>query len=317
MKTTKEIQEQLSSKFPNLQLLENYKGANQKILIKCLDCGHEWKVIPRSVIASKHGCPKCGVLKAKRNIAMNKFLQKLDTSKWEFIEYKDYTNVIVKCKECGHIRNTTADNILRFGCKVCAAIKTNESRKLTTEKFIDRAKQVHGDRYDYSLVNYINYETPVKIICKKHGEFLQSPNKHLSGHNCPHCKESYGEEIIRLALLEHKIPFIQEKPIKELINTERPIKVDFYINYNDTISIIEINGEQHYFPVEYFGGQLQYNKQITRDKKLQEYCDNNNINLYIIKYDDNKLEKIQDIIKEITAPSLSNYSRVSGKNGEV
>ena len=139
---------------------------------------------------------------------MNKFLQKLDTSKWEFIEYKDYTNVTVKCKECGHIRNTTADNILRFGCKVCASIKTNESRKLTTEKFIDRAKQVHGDRYDYSLVNYINYETPVKIICKKHGEFLQSPNKHLSGHNCPHCKESYGEEIVRLTLLEHKIPFI-------------------------------------------------------------------------------------------------------------
>ena len=306
MKTTKEIQEKLSSRFPNLQLLENYKGANEKILIKCLDCGHEQKAIPRSVIASKHGCPKCGVLKAKRNVAINKFLQKLDNSKWEFIEYKDYKNVTVKCKECGHIRNTTADNILRFGCKVCASIRANEPRKLTTAEFISKAKQIHGDRYDYSLVNYINYKTPVKIICKKHGEFLQIPNKHIAGHNCPHCRESYGEEIVRLALLENKIPFIQEKSIKEIANTERPIRVDFYITYNDKVSIIEINGEQHYFPVEYFGGQLRYNKQVDRDRKLQEYCTTNNINLYIIKYDDNKLEKIQDIIKKITAPSLSN-----------
>ena len=317
MKTTKEIQEKISSKFSNLQLLEEYKGANEKILIKCLDCGYEWKAVPRSVITSKHGCPKCGVLKAKREIAKNKFLNKLDTLKWEFIEYKDYTDVTVKCKECGHIRHTTSDNILKFGCKICSSIKANEPRKLTTEEFINRAKQIHGNRYDYHLVNYVNYKTPVKIICSKHGEFLQNPNKHLAGHNCPHCKESYGEEIVRLALLDNNIPFVQEKTIREVLNVERPIKVDFYIDYNDKTSIIEINGEQHYFPVEHFGGELKYNKQVVRDKKLQEYCYDKGINLYIIKYDDNKIEKIHEIIKEITAHTSSNCSSVSGKNGEV
>lgn len=101
------------------------------------------------------------------------------------------------------------------------------------------------------------------------------------------------------------------------MNVERPIKVDFYINYNDKISIIEINGEQHYFPVEHFGGELKYNKQVIRAKKLQEYCYDEGINLYIIKYDDNKIEKIHEIIKEITAHTSSNCSSVSGKNGEV
>ena len=69
MKTTKEIQEKLSEKFKNLVLKEDYKGANEKITIKCTDCGYEWKAIPRAVINSKCGCPKCGVQKSKFNKA--------------------------------------------------------------------------------------------------------------------------------------------------------------------------------------------------------------------------------------------------------
>lgn len=57
----------------------------------------------------------------------------------------------------------------------------------TTKEFINKAKLKHFDRYDYSLVEYINAKTKVKIICKKHGVFEQSPNNHLSGNNCPSC----------------------------------------------------------------------------------------------------------------------------------
>lgn len=61
-------------------------------------------------------------------------------------------------------------------------------KKLTQEDFIQRAKNVHGDKYDYSEVNYINSSTKVKIICPIHGGFEQIPNNHLRGAGCFRCK---------------------------------------------------------------------------------------------------------------------------------
>lgn len=295
MKTTREIQDKLSEKFKNLILVEDYKGANEKITVKCTDCGYEWKVVPRSVINSKCGCPKCGVKNSRTSQAKETFLSKLDTDKYDFIEYKNYQNVTVRCKKCGNIRHTTADNILRFGCKSCASTKQNEHRKLTTEEFITRSREIHGTRYDYSKVEYITWDTPVCIICSKHGEFWQRAGKHLLGHNCPKCRESAGEELVRLALEESKIPFEQEK----YLQLYKKVLVDFYINLDGKEYIIEVNGEQHYMPVEYFGGQLHYNEQVKRDQALSDYCKENNIKLFIIKYDENKLERIQAIIDEI------------------
>jgi hypothetical protein len=66
------------------------------------------------------------------------------------------------------------------------------SKKLTTEEFIERAKKIHGDAYDYSKVNYIKYTTKVKIICPIHGEFEQTPESHLKGKKCNKC---YGRNL--------------------------------------------------------------------------------------------------------------------------
>ena len=60
-------------------------------------------------------------------------------------------------------------------------------KKKTTENFIEDAIKVHGNKYDYSLVEYINTRTKVKIICKKHGVFEQSPYVHLTGSGCKKC----------------------------------------------------------------------------------------------------------------------------------
>ena len=68
----------------------------------------------------------------------------------------------------------------------------------TTEEFIINSKKIHADRYDYSLVNYINAKTTVKIICPIHGEFEQIPRNHVRGNNCPKCsgKNKTNEDII-------------------------------------------------------------------------------------------------------------------------
>lgn len=66
-------------------------------------------------------------------------------------------------------------------------------KKLTKEKFIEKAKLIHGDKYDYSSVEYVNAMTPVKIICPEHGEFWQTPNNHLRGCRCP--RDSFNRRM--------------------------------------------------------------------------------------------------------------------------
>lgn len=68
------------------------------------------------------------------------------------------------------------------------------TNKLTTEIFIERARKVHGDRYDYSKVEYVDSATKVCIICKEHGEFWQNPRSHMNGYGCLLCGQSKTRE---------------------------------------------------------------------------------------------------------------------------
>jgi hypothetical protein len=84
-------------------------------------------------------------------------------------------------------------------------------RQKTTAEFIEDAQQVHGDRYDYSLVEYVNNRTKTKIICREHGGFQQEPSNHLTGRGCPQCatvvrtqkRSSTTETFIAAAVAVH------------------------------------------------------------------------------------------------------------------
>lgn len=69
---------------------------------------------------------------------------------------------------------------------------------ITTKSFIDKAKSVHGNKYDYRKVDYVKAIIPIIIICLKHGDFFQSPNSHLAGKGCNKC----GQESRKLTLTE-------------------------------------------------------------------------------------------------------------------
>lgn len=66
-------------------------------------------------------------------------------------------------------------------------------RTITTEEFIRRAKLVHGDKYDYEKVMYVNMHTDVCIICPVHGEFWQQAQAHVKGCGCSSCAQSTSE----------------------------------------------------------------------------------------------------------------------------
>lgn len=84
-------------------------------------------------------------------------------------------------------------------------------RKKTTEQFIIEAKKINGDRYDYSLVFYINAKTPVIIICQKHGKFMQQPDKHIGklSNGCPKC----GVENTHLKQRKTQDEFIKQATV--------------------------------------------------------------------------------------------------------
>ncbi len=64
-------------------------------------------------------------------------------------------------------------------------------KTLTTEEFIKKAKEIHGDKYDYSKVEYTSTNDKVCIICPEHGEFWQRPHNHLKGQGCPKCSGKF------------------------------------------------------------------------------------------------------------------------------
>ena len=110
---------------------------------------------------------------------------KYDYSK---VNYKDCnTKVCIICPEHGEFWQTPKQHLKGYGCKKCASALSSSKRSSTKEDFIERAKLVHGDKYDYSKVEYVNNSTPVCIICPTHGEFYQSPKSHLNGSGCPKC----------------------------------------------------------------------------------------------------------------------------------
>ena len=65
--------------------------------------------------------------------------------------------------------------------------KNMKYNQLTTEEFIQRANEIHNNKYDYSKVEYVNANTKVCIICPIHGEFWQVPSSHLNGRGCKEC----------------------------------------------------------------------------------------------------------------------------------
>jgi hypothetical protein len=137
-----------------------------------------------------HGCKKCdfsykldkkSFIEKSRKIHGNKY----DYSKVEYINSE--TNIKIICPEHGEFKQTPANHTLRMnGCPSCS-----ENKKYTTETFIEKSKSIHGDKYDYSEVNYKNSTTKVNIICQKHGIFKQRPASHLIGYGCKKCADNF------------------------------------------------------------------------------------------------------------------------------
>ena len=246
------------------------------------------------------GCHKCG--KCEKD-TLETFVEKARKVHGNKYDYTDvlYRNsqkkVSIRCRKCGRtFLQVPASHIGGHGCPHCAAGKINIKRRSTRESFIRNSILVHGGKYNYSKVLYVNRRTSVCIICPTHGIFYQTPASHLSGHGCPHCYKSRGEIEVANTLDEYGIDYVCQHTIgnESIFCQNKVIKVDFYLPTHNTI--IEYQGVQHYRPIKRFGGKEKYEKQKERDFSVRTYCHNHKIKLIEIPYTQKK--KIKSILKE-------------------
>ncbi len=109
---------------------------------------------------------------------------------YALVEYSGaFTPVKIICREHGEFEQKPNKQLSGYGCQTCGRLAAGKARRLNTEQFIAKAKRVHGDKYDYSLVRYQTTELPVKIVCRAHGEFEQKPHGHLAGSGCRKCAD--------------------------------------------------------------------------------------------------------------------------------
>lgn len=97
------------------------------------------------------------------------------------------TPIKIVCKLHGEFTQLVGNHRAGHNCPDCGYLSRSLTSRNTKEEFMRRAKEVHGDRYSYSSVEYKNCSLKVSITCKVHGEFLQTPNAHLCGKGCPAC----------------------------------------------------------------------------------------------------------------------------------
>ena len=140
---------------------------------------------------------------------------------------------------------------------------------LPTTEFVRRARVIHGDKYDYSKVVYVNSKTKVCIICKEHGEFWQTPAKHLQGYGCSKCNRSHLEQEIASLLTENNIEYIEQYSDSFLKNGKGLQRVDFYLpKYRIAI---ECQGEQHFTGLFYINSKT-FKQTFERDYRKYNKC---------------------------------------------
>ena len=161
--------------------LSEYVNTATKVKLICPEHG-VFEVRPNDHLSKKVGCNKCnnGGISKKKN-AKDKILGRFIEKHGDKYDYSqvDYLGSDIKvrivCPHHGVFEQTPRHHYNGRGCPSCVGLKP-----YTTESFIDKAKEIHGDKYDYSDVVYKNSHTKVKIICPEHGVFEVRPNDHLS-----------------------------------------------------------------------------------------------------------------------------------------
>ena len=276
-----------------------------------------FKQSPCCHIKSPIGCKECVNEKLRLNQSFTKeeFIErakkvhgdKYDYSKVKYINNRTLVTII--CPKHGEFSQTPDGHLSGQGCKECYYERLSASKFLTTEEYIKRAKEIHGDRYIYDVTVYKGMKEDVYIRCPIHGVFKQNANNHIHGEGCSKCNpntKSKLEDEVKKSL--GNIEYISQKEFKFLKNGKGKLKLDFYLpKYNIAI---ECQGKQHFEPIKHFNGEEGFKKRLNRDIRKKQLCEEHSVKLYYFSHEnfdeflgEKVYHDIDELIEKITNKS--------------
>ena len=273
---------------PQIQIIGEYVNAHTNIDCKCLQCGYEWKPKPHNLLKG-HGCPKCA---GRERLTLQTFKNKLHKINTDIILESDYINqttyITVKCNVCNYKWVVKPYSLLNgHGCPKCKGIKTSLLKTKTHQQFLDEIKQINP--FVKILETYINNDTKILCECLQcHKNWKVTPHSLLSGHGCPHCKYSLGEQKVSQYLTQHNISFVPQYTHPQC-KYHKLLRFDFALidNNEQVYALIEYDGKQHFEEVD-FSGNGDADENLWRVQKYDsikdEFCKRHNIPLLRIPY---------------------------------
>ena len=191
-----------------------FENTTEKVIIICPIHG-EFLQTPY-VHLKGHGCNKCSREESGRlrSLTTETFIEKATLKHQGKFDYSKVLNiknsqsrVIIICPTHGEFIQQVAPHLAGNGCPKCGDLTTAIKKTKTFEAFMERVNKIHGIRYDYSKVVWVNVKTDIEIICPEHGSFIQTPSTHQAGHGCIKCsddsKRHTADIFIEKAIAKH------------------------------------------------------------------------------------------------------------------
>ena len=267
------------------------KNSMGKVTITCPIHG-DFLQTPKNHLHGQ-GCPKCSHRSIRYSVEeiKNKIIERYGNN-YDVSLIKEYKCNIQKlpliCTEHGYFEATWNDLDNGHGCQECGKIRNHNSTRKSNEQFIKEARRIHGNKYNYALVKYKSAHSHIMLICNKCGKIFKiTPHEHLKGNGCPRCNESILENEVRLILDNKDIKYI-EKCKNNILPWIGRQHLDFYLP--EYKIAIECQGEQHFKPIDYFGGDIAFTKRQELDIRKKKLCEENGT--LLLYYSKNKVEEM-------------------------
>jgi hypothetical protein len=193
-------------------------------------------------LKSVTGCPKCRFIQTAKSKTrgIDKFIEMCKAKHGEKYEYSNigsYQNgksvITIGCPTHGEFQQVASKHLMG-GCRKCADdLHASKSRK-TLEEFVIDAQRIHGDRYEYSLVEYKNSKININIICKIHGVFTKIPSEHLNGQGCQKCKPKKHSKMC--------IEWLNAMKIRDNVNIQHNENIENNGEHRITNSLFHADG---------------------------------------------------------------------------
>lgn len=288
------LNEKIRKTFPegSFEVIE-YLGMREPFTIKCLNCGSVYHFQSAQNFFTRKICCKNCIDTPEWSKQKEKFKEWINLHpEFELVDdltliHNSQSHIRCKCTMCGRIQENKKVYDYYNGKKCYCQTKSCKKPQ----------DQINKDFADICifLEPYKNTDTPILLKSNFCGHIFKARPGDLlrNKYQCPICKSSKGEKRILSWLEYNKISYERQKVI--LLNHKK-LKIDFYLPEQDIY--IEYNGEQHYRPVDFFGGEEAFKNQCERDNQVRSYLKSQDKKLVEISYEN--FDEIEEILtKEV------------------